>query len=384
MSKYDQYNGIARELEILIKSNKNVFSLIDEANKMSRQFDFLKMIEPLQEEMDRIISFKKIMSQSILDSPISKIAREANLAISDLLKSLQYVILKEEMPNIKNLWEREIPSITSFNKSIEGTFLSMQSELARISEISLFAEKTLAQIDFDKIGSLLGPLPEIKDMLADSLYSFSESYSSLFKSFSKPIFSYPPVFITMPPKEYYFGTRILEVITLPQEHIEEEEILYQKLSKEAVDEIEFYLSLIDPSLIKLWRGAKEASTSTNPDAGRHFAVSLRELLMHVIHILAPDDPIKQWSISPQFYDEKGLPTRKARLLYICKEIKHEPFDNFLLKDIDAALACMDVFQKGTHSIDPSFAGTQIDLLISRVATVIIFLIRTYKETGKPN
>ena len=383
MSKYDQYNGIASELEKFIKSNQNLFSIIDEARKISKQFDFLKVTEPLRDEIERINSLQQMLSQSILESPIIKMARDANLAISELAKSLQFGTLAEEMSKNRILWENNFGSSSPFGKSIESTFLGIQSEIAKISEISLFAEKSLAQIDFNKIGSLLAPLPEIKNLLADSHYSFSESYSSLFKSYANAgssFFSLSPILITIPPREFYFENRLIEAISAPQEHIESEEFLLQELSKEVDDKIELYLSSLNPSLINLWMGAKEAATSSNPDAGRHFAVSLRELLTHVIHILSPDDLIRNWSNSPKHYDEKGRPTRNARLLYICKEIKNDSFDEFLIKDIKALLASMDVFEKGTHDIHSAFGNDQANFLSSRVKSAIIFLIRTQKDT----
>ena len=132
-------------------------------------------------------------------------------------------------------------------------------------------------------------------------------------------------------------------------------------------------------MINLWRGAKDALKSSNHDALRHFSVSLRELLTHVIHKLSPDASVSSWSNSPDHF-HNGRPTRKTRLLYICKGINHDPFDDFVLKDIDALLTCIHIFEKGTHVLSPVFIKSQTELLLSRVESYIGFLIRTWKET----
>ena len=137
--------------------------------------------------------------------------------------------------------------------------------------------------------------------------------------------------------------------------------------------------MLDPSLIKLWRGANQALNLKNPDAVRHFATSLRELLTHVIHKLSPDDEVKNWSTSPKHF-HNGKPTRRARLLFICKGINHGPFSTFLEKDIDALLACIDIFQEGTHAINVPLKISQLEALKNRAGSSLRLLIRTWKET----
>ena len=105
----------------------------------------------------------------------------------------------------------------------------------------------------------------------------------------------------------------------------------------------------------MWKGAIEAFHSDNSDKVRHFSISIRELYTHLIYNLAPDEDIKKWTSDKGNYDDKGRPTRRARLLFICRNINNKPFNSFVKKDVDATLAFIDIFQKGTHGIDPVFS-----------------------------
>jgi hypothetical protein len=185
--------------------------------------------------------------------------------------------------------------------------------------------------------------------------------------------SYSPEVTVLPPVSFYFNSRLLEAISIPRKSDDQELSLDFELSTGITDDLAPHLRLIDARLINVWNGAKEAIKSTNPDAVRHFSVSLRELLTQLIHILSPDEDIKKWSTSPDHF-AKNRPTRRARLLYIFRAISSEPFHDFVDKDIDALLAFMDLFQEGTHSIAPPFSEEQLSLLLMRAESVIRFLV----------
>src|SRR5712691_2518278 len=68
---------------------------------------------------------------------------------------------------------------------------------------------------------------------------------------------------------------------------------------------------LNSALPKLWLGAMLASMSTNPDRVRHVATSLRELVMHVVRILAPDHVVMSRQASSTEM-VNGRPTRAAR------------------------------------------------------------------------
>lgn len=382
MTKNDKYIDIVQKLNYVAKAQQNLLSKISQTARLSQIFDSLKTIEPLMKELDKVNSLKLMLPQNTLNAPIIELTRQANLAISNLSISSQWKPFIEEASKISASWKRHIASITLASQLNEAILLGIQSQVARISEISLLAERSLTKIDFKKIGTLAQVSFALKDLIRNTHISFTESYSTLFKSLADrqlAILSCPPVVSTLPPVEFYYGNRFIEAISVRRKDTREDATLVQELTKETTNELEINLKLLDPSLIKLWRGANEALNSSNPDAIRHFTVSLRELLTHVIHKLSSDDDVKAWSTLPEHY-HNNKPTIKARLLFICRYINYGPFSTFLEKDIDALLACIDIFQEGTHAIDAPLTMSQLELLKNRVGSSIRLVIRTWKDT----
>lgn len=141
-----------------------------------------------------------------------------------------------------------------------------------------------------------------------------------------------------------------------------------------------WLPKVDPGLSNMWKGAIEALNSNNPDRIRHFVTSIRELYTHVFHILAPDDQIASWSTDAKYYAD-GKPTRKARLYYICRNISSDPLSKFVDKDIEATISFIDLFQKGTHTIDPKFSENHLTTIKSKAETTLRFILEIHFTTN---
>jgi hypothetical protein len=145
------------------------------------------------------------------------------------------------------------------------------------------------------------------------------------------------------------------------------------LDLEQGDELEVLLAKIDPNFSQLLRGAKYAMNANHPDRIRHFAASLRELITHVLHKIAPDEAVKSWSNEPQHLHD-GKPTRRARILFICREIQTPKMSKFLEEDVKSTLSFIDLFQEGTHAVQPSFNDKQIKAMLLRAEGLLRYLI----------
>src|SRR6185437_3668162 len=87
-----------------------------------------------------------------------------------------------------------------------------------------------------------------------------------------------------------------------------------------------------------------------PDHVRHFAISLRELLMHVIHQLAPDEDLARWpEAAPEDY-YNGRPTRRLRLRYIFREANGTSYAAFIDDDIKRTIEMIDMLSADTHRL----------------------------------
>ena len=102
-------------------------------------------------------------------------------------------------------------------------------------------------------------------------------------------------------------------------------------------------------------------------------------MTHVLHTLSPDDDVKSWNSDPSHY-QNNQPTRRARLLYICRRINHSQFTNFVKRDVDALLAFIDLFQQGTHDLTPSFTEDQMEAMVHRTEAAVLFLVNTALST----
>ena len=380
-----QYKDLAKRLNEIHKIDAKKFEQINESLKLF-ELNNLKLVEPMIKEFERIVSLSKNLPaiEDLVNSPALIAAREANLSISRMAFPPMMESLSREIGKSSELWKSQYESIQLTRDSLAASFIGIQSQVARMAEISLLAEKSLSTLDFSSIGNMALIKKQFQESLKDAHFAFAESYSNLFNSLEHShfsILSISPVVTSLPPIEFYYGNKFIESIYSPEIDVsEEDQSLSSELQKEIKDDIESYLARLDESLIKLWHGATQAIKSDNPDAIRHYSISLRELLTQVIHRLAPDDNIKKWSDMPEMYFD-GKPTRKARLLYVCRGIDHEPFAKFLRKDIESTLACINLFQEGTHSIDSELTPIQLDLLKIRTESTIRFLIKTHFETN---
>jgi len=98
----------------------------------------------------------------------------------------------------------------------------------------------------------------------------------------------------------------------------------------------------------------------------------------VLHQLAPDNEIQGWSSSPEHYHE-GKPTRKARLLFICRHINQMPLVKFVEKDIDAAIEFLNLFQRGTHAVDVQYTPAQLTALTVRMDSILRFILEVSQQ-----
>lgn len=387
MIKIDDYADLAEVFKKHFESTRYLRSAFEEIIKAAKPYDFIKTMEPLHIEMERISgSLLGLPTIKIDDFPAVQLAREANLAITKLSDSLLTRDQTDSLSAVMDNWQKELSiSSSAFKKSIADVSLGIHAELSKLSELTLFSERSLSQINISNIGAQLELQSSDKNRLLLSQRSLSESFAALYEHYLSPdisAFNYPPFFITQPPKEYFLDSRILEAISLPRGVIKEEEQLYVELSKETTEIIEGHLNSVDPALIPLWRGALSDFNLSGPDSGRHFSVSLRELLTHVIHTLAPDEAIYQWTKDRNHYDKDGRPTRRTRILYICQNIRLDKLERFISKDIDSILAYFDVLQEGTHTLDTSFPKYLPDLILSRARSLLVFLIKTNSGSNR--
>jgi hypothetical protein len=352
-------------------------------------------------EMSNITTFLPDLSAFKNSSQLLEISRAATNSLSGLTNSMALIDFgksiadsqswyNEHFSNTASIISGAMSSIEILKASENLGFLNtnslsslaVHSSIAKATELSLFSEKSLSNFNYQSIGGLIGIEEESKAHLTASFANFSSGYSDLLQSFNSNPTSFidlNPSFIKSIPVEYFTGANLLEIISTEEDISVDEEIVKNEILYENEISLNSFLPKLEPGLYIMWKGAIEAYHSNNSDKVRHFATSIREIFTHLMLIMAPDKELKKWSKDENdFYN--GRPTRKARLNYICRNVSNDSFKEFVNKDIDATLSFIDIFQKGTHQIEPNFSQNQMIAIKSKAESTLKFILEIYFKT----
>ncbi len=329
---------------------------------------------------------------------ISQMAQQINVKkLSQVLapsKSTADLILQASAParfNIERLGKLIVQhsGLEEVNRKVladVAASMARSLKLGNITQTSLQRQLRIA----DNIGTI----PNFSD-LEKSVYSkflgLSIAYSNLTAAREEIIVKKPEsarVVSELPALEVLNSVEVLESVSTAESDAEvnqkepELEQTKESLKIEILGQREELEQLLITAgwqdLVRMWQGANAVLNSTNnPDYVRHFAASLRELFTQVIHRLSPDNEIKKWSENKNYF-HNGRPTRKARLLYICRSINHNIFYEFVEEDVDSTLELMTLFNRATHAPIPPFSHTQLLTMQARLRAIINFLIEIWR------
>ena len=142
--------------------------------------------------------------------------------------------------------------------------------------------------------------------------------------------------------------------------------------------LEYLLGRLNPVFAAQLRGAMLRSEERGPDWLTQAAVSLRRVLLGVLHTAAPNDLVLLWVTKPKTQvDQHGRPTRRAKIDWLCRSIRHEGYRESVRAKIDSALAALDLLNKAIHSnacpeLEESFTSVSARLksAIRHIATLL--------------
>jgi len=281
------------------------------------------------------------------------------------------------------IWKRQQLAIPKIANVLQQNDALWQSHFLEISKFAALSQALLARIPWDQVGSAIELSSKMQSAIIKSFGNFSAAYFKLFdKLESEPtsILAFSPVISRLPAVEFYNGVSVINAISASHEtdvgFEKENALIIDETRKETDDRLVDLLNKLNPELVVLLQGARLSLTSTNPDRVRHFATSLRELFTHLLHTLAPDHEINLWSTSPKHFDA-GKPTRRARLLYICRALNQNVFSEFVEKDIVSLLAFLQLFQQGTHQVTTQFSDLQLKMMLLKMESAIRFLLEIW-------
>ena len=249
-------------------------------------------------------------------------------------------------------------------------------DTTRMLSASLAAQVKLANLDNLSIGRLLGIDDEFRLATTTNLGNLTHSYQSLIDVAATRVSltALLPMITTYPPVEYYREIEVLESVTIDEVPDQSTEDGIETGIADALPAVDGLLAGFDDSLCRLLIGARQSLESDNPDRARHVTTSVRELLTQVLHALAPDDQIRQWTANEELFHD-NRPTRRARLLFICRDINCDPLTRFVEDDVRAALSFIDSLNSGTHVVESRLTLIQLRSIVSRMESLLVFLLK---------
>jgi hypothetical protein len=140
------------------------------------------------------------------------------------------------------------------------------------------------------------------------------------------------------------------------------------------------LSSVDPDLVRPYMGAWESLNGDNSDRSRHILTSLRELWSHLLRRLAPNEQVLHWIVGKgnDLIDDNGNPTRRAKTLYICREIDNDPLKDFICFDIRAFVKMLK-FLNSLHELKQGLTDVQLRRVLIRTDSYLMFILQIRSE-----
>ena len=327
----------------------------------------LQDVGHIQQELLRLATMEPLTIPSIAETVAG-----ANLKMTDAFSSILSVVPSPELsfPGIEQSWLKPLSMIETF-KIPE----SLSTMVSNVVGVSLAAESQFLAFDPSRIADAIGITESLANSSLVSLNDMALSYRSLWSSLQVDpanLFTASALIVEQPVTELYLAGSLARLIAMPEEAIVETQTEERKEITSRASLKEKIRTLGEP-FIEAYDGAIEAFMGGNVDKQRHVCTSLRELITHVIHKLAPDDNVSRWSTDLKYF-QKGKPTRLARLLYICRNIDVGSFSGFVKSDVESTLKFINLLQEGTHSLSSPFGEAQLGALVSRAESLVSFLI----------
>ena len=248
------------------------------------------------------------------------------------------------------------------------------------------SERLMTGIDFATLGSRLQlKMPAISEM-ENSIAQVAISYGSLARSLQdiSDITRLPAFVLPGATREIYTNSYALETLRPWDERDEEK----AESEIHLVDEVELetssciaLLKQVDPKLARPYIGARDALYDSSADRARHILSSLRELWNHLLRRLAPDDLVKAWiqGLANQkdlLYD--GKPTRRAKVLYVCRELNNDPLADFLVHDTSALVKMIKFFNR-VHELETNLTEEQLRAIVLKTDSWLMYILQISTE-----
>jgi len=335
--------------------------------------------------MPELEAQRQLLGSAGLDERLATLRAQATVAgdlIADLRRDLADQVRLARQP-----WHDIAKEITQLReldngfahrmKSIVDSFHSQQKFIEAQGSVHLAAQQYLSSFDWQHFANS-AKLSVLREPTAAIARAYEDLHRAIELANPRTVL---PILYDLPPLEIAAHAGFLWSLIEPAEEEDEKgseaesKLLIEELRERVSAQLEPKLGDLHAGLPTMWVGAREALRSSNPDRIRQAAVSTRELITHVLHLLAPDADVREWTKTPEHFHE-DKPTRRARILYICRHVTtgRSQYAQFVEKILAGTLAKLELLQKGTHEIEASITAARCEALWLSLGGDVLLLI----------
>ena len=287
-------------------------------------------------------------------------------------------------------------SLAASHQSWLDTIKPLQHDFSHLSQLQASAklalcdtslrlaatERLMAGIDFEAIRDRYQIEMPVIAGLESSIAHVAASYGSLAESLREisDITRLPAFVLPGATREIYTTSFVLETLRPWNERDEDQAETEIQVVAETEVETSGCIALLqqlDPGLARPYIGARDALYGNNADRARHILSSLRELWNHLLRRLAPDDLVSAWI--PGMSNQKdllhdGKPTRRARVLYVCRELNNDPLTDFLMHDTRALVKLIELFNR-VHELETALTDEQLRAIVLKTDSWLMYILQ---------
>lgn len=354
-------------------------------NKLAKP-SYLSVIEQMERTLEPIrrqqLEISRALELSGAAARIQEIV-SANQHWQDLIKQATATSrITESLSAAHQSWLDTIKPIQHDFSQLSQLQASAKLALCDTSLRLAATERFMAGIDFEAIrGRFQIEMPVIAG-LESSIAHVAASYGGLAESIREisDITRLPAFVLPGATREIYTTSFALETLRPWGDRDEDEAETEIQLVAEAELETSGCIALlqqVDPGLARPYIGARDALYGNNADRARHILSSLRELWNHLLRRLAPDDLVAAWI--PGVSNQKdllheGKPTRRARVLYVCRELNNDPLTDFLMHDTRALVKMIELFNR-VHELETALTDEQLRAILIRTDSWLMYILQ---------
>ena len=350
------------------------------AAEISRRVDLANA--RVAEKIARMNEPFRAAAASVPDWEASLTARIAELKVQpDHLEGFARLSRLSDADHVHRTWLRNLKSTRDQAAQLQ---IAVKSSLGSVADRLAVSERL--GVDVDAIRRSI-ELPELEILrLQESINDITAIYGKMAESIRtySDITHLPSFVLPGATREVFVTGYAVNVFGVSDEaNAEQDSSEIQSSVAELEEETSICIPLlkaVSPDLARVYVGARDALRGTNPDRVRHFMSSQRELWNHLLRQISPDRQVLEWiSGDNEQLLHEGKPTRKARILYLCRNLSHGPLTNFIASDAQAFVKFVEFFSR-VHQLNIELSDQQLRALQLRTDSWITYILQVWKES----